>query len=188
VHAYAAVDADTMAASRSFDAVLGTSTLIGYGGGVDIEDLWKHLFVRAAVTHTSKTGTRAIFTGTEVVSLNVPRTVSMTPIELGGGWRFAAARRRVVPYVGAAALLMSYKETTPVPPADASDNVSDTFTGYSAFAGTDIGITKWLVAGAEAQYRRVPNAIGDAGLSQAFNESDLGGFAFRVTIGIRTKR
>jgi hypothetical protein len=188
LHAYAAVDADRMAATRSFDAVLGTSTLIGYGGGVDVTDLWKHLFVRGAVTHATKKGSRAIFTGTEVVSLDIPRTVSMTPIEVGGGWRFGSARQRFVPYAGAAVLLVSYKETTPVPPADPSENVSQTFTGYDAFGGVEFGIAKWIVAGGEAHYRGVPNALGDAALSQAFDETDLGGFTLRFTIGIRTGR
>ena len=187
-HPYAAIDGNTMAASSSFEAVLGTATLLGYGGGVDVTDVWKHLFARVAVTHATKKGTRAIFTGTEAVPLGIPLTVSMTPLEFGGGWRFVPSRGRIVPYAGAAALVLSYKETSPVPPADASDNVSDSFTGYEVFGGAEFGLTKWLVAAGEAQYRGVPNAIGDAGLSQAFSETDLGGFTVRFTIGIRTNR
>jgi len=188
LHPYAVIDGNTMAASSSFEAVLGTATLLGYGGGVDLTDLWKHLFARVAVTHATKEGTRAIFTGTEAVPLGIPLTVSMTPIEIGGGWRFVPAKGRIVPYAGAAALLLSYKETSPVPPADASDNVSDSFTGYEVFGGAEFGLSKWLIAAGEAQYRGVPNAIGDAGLSQAFSETDLGGFTVRFTIGIRTGR
>jgi len=186
LHAYAAIDGNTMAASRSFEAVLGSATLPGYGAGVDVTDLWKHLFVRVAVTHATKEGTRAIFTGTEAVSLGIPLTVSMTPIEIGGGWRFVPSRGRIVPYVGGAAVLLSYKETSQL--ADPSENVSESFAGYEAFGGAEFGITKWLVASGEAQYRGVPNAIGDAGLSQAFNETNLGGFTVRFTIGIRTGR
>jgi hypothetical protein len=186
LHAFAAVDGDVMSASRSFEAVLGTSTLIGYGGGGDVVDLWKHLFARVAVTHASKKGSRAIFTGTEAVSLGIPLTVSMTPVEIGGGWRFASARGRIVPYAGAAALLLSYKETSQF--ADAGDNVSETFTGYEAFGGAEVGITKWLVASGEAQYRSVPNALGDAGLSQAFNEKNLGGVTVRFSMGVRVGR
>jgi hypothetical protein len=176
LHPYAVIDGNTMAASSSFEAVLGTATLLGYGGGVDVTDLWKHLFARVAVTHATKDGTRAIFTGTEAVPLGIPLTVSMP------------AKGRIVPYAGAAALLLSYKETSPVPPADASDNVSDSFTGYEVFGGAEFGLSKWLIAAGEAQYRGVPNAIGDAGLSQAFSETDLGGFTVRFTIGIRTGR
>src|SRR5438128_1833061 len=84
-------------------------------------------------------------------------------------------------FAGDAALLLSYKETSKF--ADAGENVSDTFTGYDAFGGVDFGISKWLVAGGEAQYRSVPNALGDGGLSQQLNESNLGGFTFRFTIG-----
>lgn len=186
LRAYAAIDGDSMAASRSFEAVLGTATLVAYGGGVDVTDVWKHLFLRAAVTHASKDGSRAIFTGTDAVSLGIPLTVSMTPVELGGGWRFATSSGRFVPYVGGGALVLSYQERSEF--ADASDNVSETFTGYEAFGGAEFGLTKWLVAGGEAQYRGVPNALGDAGLSQAFNETNLGGFTARFTIGIKTGR
>jgi hypothetical protein len=185
VHAYAAIDGNFMSATHSFEGVLGTANLIGYGGGVDIVDVWKHLFVRLAVTHASDTGSRAIFTGTETVSLGVPLTVSMTPIEIGGGWRFTSSRGRLAPYVGGGALVLSYKETSQF--ADASENVSDTFVGYDAFGGVELGITKWLLVGGEAQYRGVPNAIGDAGLSQAFNETNLGGFTARFTIGVRLR-
>ena len=83
-------------------------------------------------------------------------------------------------------MLLSYKETSQL--ADPSENVSESFAGYEAFGGAEFGITKWLVASGEAQYRAVPNAIGDAGLSQAFNETNLGGFTVRFTIGIRTGR
>ena len=41
---------------------------------------------------------------------------------------------------------------------------------------------------AEVQYRRVPNALVAGGVSQDFDENDLGGFTARITFGIRTKR
>src|SRR6476646_8607495 len=140
LRAYAAIDGDTMAASRSFEAVLGTATLVAYGGGLDVTDVWKHLFLRAAVTHASKDGSRAIFTGTDAVSLGIPLTVSMLPVALGCGCRFATSSGRFVPYVGGGALVLSYKETSEF--ADASDNVSQTFTGYEAFGGAEFGLTK----------------------------------------------
>ena len=178
-----------MSASRSFEAALDTSHLTSLGGGVDVVDLWKHLFARASVTHVSKTGSRAFFDGVDVVSLGIPLTVSMTPVEIGGGWRFSGAPApRLTPYAGGGVLIVSYKETSEF--GDASDNFSGSFTGYNVFGGAEFSITNWLVAAGEAQFRSVPNALGDNpnSLSQAFNETNLGGFTLRVTVGIRTKR
>ena len=50
LRAYAIVDSDALAAKESFEAVLGTSQLTAFGGGVDVIDIWKHLFVRVAAT------------------------------------------------------------------------------------------------------------------------------------------
>src|SRR5262249_28930253 len=153
----------------------------------DVVDLWKHLFARVAVTHASKSGTRAAFTGTDVVPLGIPLKVSMTPLEISGGWRFSGEPApRLTPYAGGGLLILSYKETSDF--ADASENVSDTFTGFNVFGGVEFSITKWLAAAGEVQYRSVPNAIGDAGLSQAFDETNLGGTTVRVTVGIRTRK
>jgi hypothetical protein len=189
VRAYAVIDFDSMAASKSFEAALDTSHLTAFGGGADVVDLWKHLFARVSVTHVSKTGSRAFFDGSEVVSVGIPLTVSMTPVEIGGGWRFSGAPApRLTPYAGGGVVIVSYKETSQF--ADASENFSGSFTGFNIFGGAEYTITKWLVAAGEAQFRSVPNALGDNpnSLSQAYDETDLGGFTLRVTVGIRTKR
>ena len=187
LRAYAIVDLDALAAKESFDAVLGASQLTAFGGGADVVDIWKHLFARVAVTRTQKKGSRVFVSGSQVFPLGIPLTVTMTPIEVGGGWRFASkAGSRFTPYAGAAFLSMGYTETSTF--ADAADNTSERFMGQDVFGGVDVGIVKWLAASAEVQYRHVPNAIGAGGVSQDFGESDLGGVTLRVTIGIRTKR
>jgi hypothetical protein len=185
---YGIVDFNALAARESFDAVLGTSHLTAFGGGVDIVDIWKHVFVRVDVTHASQSGERVFVSGGQVFPLGIPLTVTMTPIEAGGGWRFVSSRRgrrpsRVVPYVGAAFLSMGYEETSKF--AEASENTSERFAGQTVFGGAEVGLTKWLVAAGEGQYRRVPNALGAGAVSKDFGESDLGGFTARITIGIR---
>ena len=147
--------------------------------------MWKHLFVRVAVTHASKEGTRAIFTGTDDVSLGIPLTVTMTPIELGGGWRFvdverplrALRRRRAL----LLAVLQGNVEVRRSPARTSSERSPATKCSAARSSASRSG---WSPAG-EAQYRGVPNAIGDAGLSQEFSETNLGGFTVRFTIGIR---
>jgi hypothetical protein len=187
LRAYGIVDLDALAATDSFNAVVGTSHLPAFGGGVDVVDIWKHLFVRAAVTRARKSGSRVFVANGQVSSLGIPLTVTMTPVEVGGGWRFVSRKpSRLTPYAGVSFVSMGYTETSKF--ADSSENTSERFTGQDLFGGVEVRILKWLVASGEAQYRRVPNALGAGGVSKDFGESDLGGVTARVTIGFRTRR
>jgi len=181
VGAYFAFDLDAMAAQKSFDAVLGTSNLKGFGGGVDVLNVWKGLFIRAAVTHASKEGNRAFVFNGQAISLGVPIKVSMTPVEIDGGWRFFTASR-VMPYVGGGLVLMRYSEKSTF--ASSDENVSQTNRGFIVLGGVEVALSRWFMTGVEAQYRRIPDALGAAGVSQDFGETDLGGFTARVLLGI----
>jgi hypothetical protein len=55
------------------------------------------------------------------------------------------------------------------------------------FGGLEARIWKRIGAGLEVQYRGVADALGDGGLSEAFNETDLGGAAVRGLIRFRIK-
>src|SRR5437899_429062 len=90
LRAYAIVDLDALAAKQSFEAVLGTSQLKAFGGGGEVVDIWKHLFVRVAVTRARKAGSRGFVSGSQFFSNGIALTVTMTPIEAGAGWRFAS--------------------------------------------------------------------------------------------------
>ena len=50
--------------------------------------------------------------------------------------------------------------------------------------GADVTVWRMLQIGAEARYRWVPDGLGIGGVSDAFNETDLGGTTFRVRIGV----
>ena len=185
LHAYAIADLDALAARDSFDAVVGSSHLTAFGGGLDV-DIWKHVFARVAVTRARKSGSRVVVANGQVFPLNIPLTVTMTPLEVGGGWRFVSAKQsRAVPYAGLAYLSMGYTETSKF--AEAGENTSERFPGQDAFAGVDVAVLKWLAVSGEVQYRRVPDALGAGGASKEFGESDLGGFTARITFGIRVR-
>ena len=187
LHAYAIVDLDALTAKRSFEAVLGTSQLKAFGGGAEVADVWKHLFVRVAVTRAQEKGSRGFVSGSEFFPNGIALTMTMTPLEAGAGWRFVSKKgSRLTPYGGVSFLSVGYTETSTF--ADAADNVSESFKGQAVFGGVEIGVAKGLTITAEAQYRRVPNAIGAGGVSKDFNETDLGGVTARITIGFRTKR
>jgi len=194
IRAYAiAFDWQWMTASETFDAVTGSPAVTGFGGGVDVLRIVGNLFARVAVTSIRQEGQRVAIAGDEIVAFDPPIAleVSMLPIEIGGGWRFAPRVRpgarptysRVTPYVGGGLLLVRYRETTAFD--EPGEDAPVTFTGATLFGGVDVGIGGGFFAGGEAQYRIVPNALGEAGASAFFGETDLGGLALRVLIGFR---
>jgi len=187
IRAYAVVDVDSISATKSFEAVLGTSQLTALGAGVDATGVFGNLFFRVAVTRATKDGTRVFVDGGQVFPLNIPLTVRLTPIEVGGGWRFESKRKpsRFVPYIGASFVSLGYEETSSF--AGEGDNVSERYAGGAGFGGVDVLVYKWLTVGGEAQFRSIQAPEASRGTSKEFNERDFGGFTGRVTIGVHFK-
>lgn len=181
--AYGLVDAQTMAASDSFDAVFGDPQMTAAGGGAEI-DIWKHVFLRIAASRARRTGSRVFVDNGEAFDLDIPMTVTLTPVEAGGGWRFVT-RSRFTPYAGGAFVSLGYQQVSDF--AEAAENVNDRYTGGAVFGGVDAAIWKGIFVGGEAQYRRIiaPDAAGT--VMHEFGEKDLGGFTARVRIGFSTR-
>jgi hypothetical protein len=182
----------TFTASQSFDAILDKSSTIIIGGGGQLA-LRSGIFVQVDITHSSDNGERAFVNNGQVFKLGIPATVEMTPIDLSAGYRFHFGRRRgpalpahpkpaerFVPYLGGGIGTVRYKETSKF--AQSGDDVDDSFFSYNILGGLEVGLYRWIGAGVEFQQRWVPNALGDAGVSKAFHETDLGGSTFRVKI------
>lgn len=184
VRAYGFYEFQALSASNSFKAVTGSSTTNGFGGGFEVTNVFSKVFLRTTFAHAGKDGERVFVNNGQIFNLGIPLTIGMTPFEIGGGWRSVVDRRgRYAVYVGAGVVFLNYSETTPS--GTSEDNVSKTFTGYSVFGGFDRAFHKYLVAGVEAQYRGVPNAIGAGGVSEIYNETNLGGFAIRALFGFK---
>jgi hypothetical protein len=184
VHGFVLYESTAMIASQSFDAVLGTSTLSGSGGGFEVLRLWRGLFARVVGSTARHDGSRALIAGSETVSLDIPVTVEVSPLVIGAGWRVPVGPTgRIVPYGGGGFMRLSYRETSKFAADD--ENTVAVFHGYTIFGGVDVGIWKVLSAGIEAEVRHAPRAIGKAGASEVFDEHDLGGSAFRVLVGVR---
>jgi hypothetical protein len=180
------IDRESMAASQSFDAVLGTTSLNGFGVGGEVLKLWREAFARVSFARMKKTGTRVYLIDDDVIPAGIPLTVQMTPLEIGGGWRFPLRQYpRFTPYAGYSGLFLNYKETSEF--AGPDENTSKVFTGHTLFGGVDVGVGRWISAGVEFAYRTVPNALGDfeSGASNHFDETNLGGMGVRVLFGIR---
>jgi hypothetical protein len=178
-------DYTTIASPKSFDAVFGTHTTSGPGVGIDVVNLWNGLFVRIDGSTSKLSGERVVIFNGEVFKLGIPLTAELTPIEFGAGWRFASRnpRSRIAPYAGASAISLKYKETSSL--GDSNDNVDETYTGFGAFAGVDVGITRQIFGGVEGQYRSIVITPGPNSAAASFNEKDLGGALLRVRLGIR---
>jgi hypothetical protein len=182
--AYAHLDEVWMQASQSFDAVLGTSSLTSGGVGVDIVDLWRGAFVRAGISRMGGHGTRVFLGDTGAISSNVPVAVRMRTVELGTGWRFPLPKRPAYTVYGGVGLLrLRYAEVSDF--ATEEENAPESFWGSAVFGGLEVRPWKRLVVGGEVQFRSVPDAIGTAGVSADFNETNLGGFVIRGLIGFR---
>jgi len=187
VQAFAAIDFNVFSASKTYDAIFGSSTIPGYGGGADITGLYKNLFIRFDVTRVTKTGSRVFVDNGQVFNLNQPAKLSLTPIQIGAGWRFVSKNKKVkvTPYAGGGVLIEPYRVEYSL---STDVNESETFTGGTLFGGVDYPITKVLVLGGEAQYRILPNALQSSlasSAANAFNEKNGGGFTGRIVIGVR---
>lgn len=197
VAGFAHVGTLSLAATKSFEAILGSAsgTVVGGGGEVVFRrGPLRGLFARVDISRFEETGERVFVFNGEVFKLGIPETITLTPVEVSAGYRYVIRRASksggapkpfpIVPFAGLGVGSVSYKETGSF--AEAGDDVDERFTSYHAFGGADVRIWKGLSAGVEAVYRWVPDALdGGSGVSEAFNESNLDGATvrFRVRYG-----
>jgi hypothetical protein len=176
-------------ASESFKAVLDTSSgpVFGGGGGVLFG---RNLFVDVSVSRFSATGTRVFITsGGEVIDLGIDTDVTVTPIDVSIGWRFAGTPRldargrprfRAVPFVGGGFGVQQYEEVSEF--AEPGDDVSESKGSYHVLGGIELPFSRRLGVAADALYRFVPDAIGAGGVSAYYDEDDLGGVQVRLRV------
>jgi hypothetical protein len=169
------------AATETFKATLGSSTGTFFGGGVEVV-LPQHIFFNMRLSRFEKTGERVFVDEGEVFPLGIEMTVGITPVELTGGYRFEprGRTRTVIPFVGGGVGWHRYSETSDF--AQTGDNVEERFTGYHALGGVEFRMSRWFGVTGEAQWTTISNALGTevSSASEAFGESNLGGFGFRV--------
>jgi opacity protein-like surface antigen len=177
---FADIGATSFAADRSFQAVLGINGGPVFGGGGEVV-LARHIFFNVRASRFSGSGERLFeFNGTQF-GLGIPTTVTITPVEFNGGYRFESGVP-IVPYGGAGLSWHRYRETSKF--ADGAENVSDLFAGYQLLGGVEFGMARWIAGAMEVQWTSVPDALGrDANsVAGALGESNLGGKTFRVKV------
>jgi opacity protein-like surface antigen len=178
------VGTTTFTAEESFAAILGSSTAAVFGGGVEVV-LPRRIFVNLRASRFRQTGQRVFVSGGERFDLGIPTTVTLTPLQITGGYRFP----RVIgltPFAGAGPGWYHFIETSQF--ADTSENVDEQFSGFHILGGAEVRLVRWLSLGGELQWATVPDAIGEDpnSVAREFNESDLGGttFRFKVIVGM----
>ena len=174
------VGSTTFAAEKSFRAVLGSETGRVFGGGVEAV-LPQRIFVNLRASRFREVGQRVFLFSGQQFDLGIPTTITVTPLELTGGYRFDFGRR-FIPYGGAGLGWHRYEETSRF--ADASENVNERFTGYHVMGGAEFRLAQWIGTAAEAQWTTVPDALGadSNSASHEFDESDLGGVTLRLKV------
>ena len=134
-------------------------------------------FVDVQVSRFRADGSRVFISEQgERFDLGIPTTVTVTPIDISAGWRFAGAPRRGPNGVGS----QRYAETSEF--AESRDDVHESHGSYHVIGGVELPFTTHVGAQVDAVYRWVPDAIGTSGVSDHFDESDLGGAQIRFRI------
>jgi hypothetical protein len=164
------------AARNSFEAVLGQPGGGFLGGGAEVR-LRNGFFLNGSVERFTKTGQGVFVLNGEVFKLATPDTITMTPVAFTAGWRFA--HEHVTPYAGGGAGRVLYKEALAF--GDEGGDVDTRSNSYHLLGGVEFR-NGWVATAFEFQYSRVPNALGSAGASAAFGESNLGGLGGRIRI------
>jgi outer membrane protein W len=179
--AFAMFSQQQFAAKNSFESVFGESVGPFRGGGADFV-LDRNFFVEIGLSRFEKTGQRLFRFENTNFPLAIPLTVKVTPLEVIGGYRFRHWRK-VIPYAGVGLGSFKYEETATFNTDD--ENVDIRHNGLVLIGGAEFRIFRWLGIGADAHFTRVNDVLGVGGISQEFNEDNLGGTAarFRVMVG-----
>lgn len=181
VRGIGAFGVEAMSASDSFDAVVGKTSLGQFGGGVQVVNLWKSLFVEATVERSKADGERVFVSDGDVFPLGIPLQVTMTPIDIVGGWRFRGLGR-ITPYAGAGLTSVSYREESSFDDTDGA--LSERGSGYVVLGGVEVPVWRWIHVRGEVRYRDVSDVLGAGGVSAVFDESSLGGFTYGVKVAV----
>lgn len=179
IGAYATFGRINFAAGRTFDAVLGRSSGPIIGGGARISS--GDLFFDLGAWRFQETGERVFVFEDQVYPLGIPLKVTAIPIEFTAGWMFHVRRLPALrPYLAGGLTSMHYREESDF--STKFENDDRTFNGFLARGGAEYRIVRWVAVAGEAVWSSIPDAIGTAGVSEVFGETDLGGSSFRFKV------
>ncbi|MGH9348471.1 MAG: hypothetical protein ACRD26_14520 [Vicinamibacterales bacterium] len=176
--------ASWLAATASFETITGEVRTTQIGGGVQVTNVWRRVFVQVDVSRATATGERVFLHEGTAYPLGIPVEITTMPIEASAGYRFPIARGRLIAYGGGGGGMLAYREESPF--GVEGERVDERFRSWHLLGGLEVPIVRWIAAGAEVHVRFVPNAIGAAGVSAIFQEHDLGGTTLRLRVTVGT--
>lgn len=182
VRGFGTVATESQAASDTFDAVFETTRTTSFGGGLQVTNVWRGLFLEVGAERASLDGERVFVDGSTVERLGIPVEVTVAPLDVVAGWRFNRGGR-VIPYVAAGLTSIGYSESSDFAVDD--ENLDERATGFVALAGVETRLLRLLHLRGEVRFRQAGGVLGEGGVSQVFDESDLGGIgaALKLVIG-----
>ena len=177
----------TLSASKSADAVFGSSSGLTLGGSAQYA-FKKGLFVRGDYRHFGKDGEKVFVADatSPAFPLGFPLKVSINSIDVLAGWRFELGGKKpspFVPYLGVGVELASYKEESTV--AELVETNDQSKTGFQFLGGLEYKGFGKVVLAAEVAYAIVPNTIGVGGVAKVYGEDDIGGLRVVGRLGYR---
>jgi opacity protein-like surface antigen len=176
--------AQRFSASHSFDASFGQNIQPFFGGGLQAT-FQDRFFVEVGASRFSKTGDQVFVNGGQVFHLGIPMTVTVTPLEIAGGYRFHPRKFAwLIPYLEGGGGSYQYRQTSTF--ADPSENIDTRKAGFLAAGGAEFRVHRWIGVAVDAEYTHIPGILGTSpSVSNAFGETDLGGLAgrFRIVVG-----
>jgi hypothetical protein len=163
-------------ARNSFETVLDGRFGPVFGGGAQV-GFPNGTFAQVGFSRFEKTGARVIVSASQVFRLDVPYTVTITPIEASVGYR-EINTNGTASYVGFGVGYHQLVESTP----SFQDRTTTAHIGYQVFGGVEYPVGRWLSVAGEVQWAGLPKSLGESGVSEVFEEDDLGGATFVVKL------
>ena len=143
-------------ASQSFDAIVGDGLNSVFGGGGQLV-FPSGVFAQVSLDRFNKTGTRALVSGNQVFTLEIPNRLTITSVLVTAGYRVESTRR-VATYFGGGAGWHTLDESSPTVPG--REPLNKRSVGYHVLGGVEYPMLAWLWIGGEVQWATVPEALG----------------------------
>ena len=171
-------------AKESFEASGLDAQSLEIGGGGQVTNLWRRLFVEVSASRWSNEGERVFVNESgDRFPLGIPLDVKATYVDASAGWKFPG--EGLVTYFGGGAGVVKYSEQSPF--ALSGDDLDTRATSYHVLVGVEVPLKTWLAISGDFRYRFVPDLLGDGGVSGVLEEDRFGGpqlgIGLRLTFG-----
>lgn len=176
IRAFGQFGATLFTARDSFEAMFESHLGTSLGGGLQVL-LENGLFVQGSIDRFEDTGRRIVSSGQQAFRLRTENTVRITPLQGTVGFRDARSSN-AIGYAGAGVGLHVLEESSPA----LLETVRQRHVGFHVLGGAEYRLAPFVWLAGDVQWTTVPKGLGPPGIGPTFDETDLGGTAFRVKV------